>query len=406
MANTMFHPLPIFIGLRYLRGRSGDRFSRFVSYMSTAGITIGVLSLVTVLSVMNGFEAQLKGRILGVLPQAVISHDTGRVSIAEKPVDLLSQYSGSQPAVPIVRSEAVLQSHQGLAAAMMIGIEPDSDDPIRSRIVSGSLERLSAGKYQVLLGHSLARELDVRVGDKVRLMVTSASQYTPLGRIPSQRMFTVAGLYSTGSDVDSQLVVTHIADSAKLMRYKPGEASGWRLFFEDPFVVSELSSQPLPEGWRWSDWREQRGELFQAVRMEKNMMGLMLGLIIGVAAFNIISALIMVVMEKQSEVAILKTQGMSDRQVLAIFMVQGASSGAVGAVVGGLLGVLLATNLNSLLDAMGVALFSFGGQLPVVINPYQIIVVVVGAVLLSLAATLFPSYRASSVKPAEALRYE
>ncbi|WP_162674483.1 lipoprotein-releasing ABC transporter permease subunit LolC [Vibrio variabilis] len=402
----MFHPLPIFIGLRYLRGRSGDRFSRFVSYMSTAGITIGVLSLVTVLSVMNGFEAQLKGRILGVLPQAVISHDTGRVSIAEKPVDLLSQYSGSQPAVPIVRSEAVLQSHQGLAAAMMIGIEPDSDDPIRSRIVSGSLERLSAGKYQVLLGHSLARELDVRVGDKVRLMVTSASQYTPLGRIPSQRMFTVAGLYSTGSDVDSQLVVTHIADSAKLMRYKPGEASGWRLFFEDPFVVSELSSQPLPEGWRWSDWREQRGELFQAVRMEKNMMGLMLGLIIGVAAFNIISALIMVVMEKQSEVAILKTQGMSDRQVLAIFMVQGASSGAVGAVVGGLLGVLLATNLNSLLDAMGVALFSFGGQLPVVINPYQIIVVVVGAVLLSLAATLFPSYRASSVKPAEALRYE
>lgn len=406
MANTMFHPLPIFIGLRYLRGRSGDRFSRFVSYMSTAGITIGVLSLVTVLSVMNGFEAQLKGRILGVLPQAVISHDSGRISIDEEPVELLSQYGSSQSAVPIVRSEAVLQSHQGLAAAMMIGIEPDSDDPIRSRIVSGSLERLSAGKYQVLLGHSLARELDVRVGDKVRLMVTSASQYTPLGRIPSQRMFTVAGLYSTGSDVDSQLVVTHIADAGKLMRYKAGQASGWRLFFDDPFIVSELSSQPLPEDWRWSDWREQRGELFQAVRMEKNMMGLMLGLIIGVAAFNIISALIMVVMEKQSEVAILKTQGMSDRQVLAIFMVQGASSGVVGAVVGGLLGVLLATNLNSLLDAMGVALFSFGGQLPVVINPYQIIVVVVGAVLLSLVATLFPSYRASSVKPAEALRYE
>lgn len=406
MANTMFHPLPIFIGLRYLRGRSGDRFSRFVSYMSTAGITIGVLSLVTVLSVMNGFEAQLKGRILGVLPQAVLSHDSGRVSIDEEPTALISQYANSQPAVPIVRSEAVLQSHQGLAAAMMIGIEPDSDDPIRSRIVSGSLARLSAGKYQVLLGHSLARELDVRVGDKVRLMVTNASQYTPLGRIPSQRMFTVAGLYSTGSDVDSQLVVTHITDAAKLMRYKAGEASGWRLFFDDPFVVSELSSKPLPEDWRWSDWREQRGELFQAVRMEKNMMGLMLGLIIGVAAFNIISALIMVVMEKQSEVAILKTQGMSDRQVLAIFMVQGASSGAVGAVVGGLLGVLLASNLNSLLDSMGVALFSFGGQLPVVINPYQIIVVVVGAVLLSLAATLFPSYRASSVKPAEALRYE
>eukprot|EP01029_Cantina_marsupialis_P014172 TRINITY_DN313759_c0_g1_i1.p1 TRINITY_DN313759_c0_g1~~TRINITY_DN313759_c0_g1_i1.p1 ORF type:complete len:141 (+),score=13.88 TRINITY_DN313759_c0_g1_i1:2-424(+) len=140
--------------------------------------------------------------------------------------------------------------------------------------------------------------------------------------------------------------------------------------------------------------------------MEKNMMGLMLGLIIGVAAFNIISALIMVVMEKQSEVAILKTQGMTDRQVLAIFMVQGASSGALGAIVGGILGVLLANNLNSLLEVMGVALFSFGGQLPIVVNPSQIIVVVICAVLLSLAATLFPSFRASSVKPAEALRYE
>lgn len=289
---------------------------------------------------------------------------------------------------------------------MMIGIEPETDDPIRYRLVSGSLDNLQAGKYQVLLGHTLARELDVRVGDKVRLMVTSASQYTPLGRIPSQRMFTVAGLYSTGSDVDGQLVVTHLKDAAKLMRYKADEASGWRLFFNDPFVVSNLSEQPLPDGWLWSDWRDQRGELFQAVKMEKNMMGLMLGLIIGVAAFNIISALIMVVMEKQSEVAILKTQGMTDRQVLAIFMVQGASSGALGAIVGGILGVLLANNLNSLLEVMGVALFSFGGQLPIVVNPSQIIVVVICAVLLSLAATLFPSFRASSVKPAEALRYE
>ncbi|SEG28108.1 lipoprotein-releasing system permease protein [Vibrio hangzhouensis] len=406
MANIMFHPLPVFIGLRYLRGRSGDRFSRFVSYISTAGITIGVLSLVTVLSVMNGFESQLKGRILGVLPQAVISHDSGRINVNEKPEALLKDFATAQPAVPIVRSESVVQSHQGLSAAMLIGIEPNSNDPIRYRLVSGDMDSLVPGKYQILLGHALARELDVRVGDKVRLMVTSASQYTPLGRIPSQRMFTVAGLYSTGSDVDAQLVVTHIKDAARLMRFKADEASGWRLFFQDPFVVSSLSERALPEGWLWSDWRDQRGELFQAVKMEKNMMGLMLGLIIGVAAFNIISALIMVVMEKQSEVAILKTQGMTDRQILAIFMVQGASSGAVGAIVGGALGVLLANNLNTLLDAMGVALFSFGGQLPIEVNPGQIVIVVVSAVVLSLAATLFPSYRASSVKPAEALRYE
>jgi lipoprotein-releasing system permease protein len=246
----------------------------------------------------------------------------------------------------------------------------------------------------------------VSIGDKVRLMVTSASQFTPLGRIPSQRLFTVAGIYNTGSDVDGQLMLTHIQDAGKLMRLKPDTMTGWRLFFNDPFVVADLSEQPLPQGWKWQDWRDQRGELFQAVRMEKNMMGLMLGLIIGVAAFNIISALIMVVMEKQSEVAILKTQGMSDRQVLAIFMVQGASSGVIGAVIGGALGVALASNLNAILEAAGVALFSVGGELPVLINPIQITIVVVMAIALSLIATLFPSYRASSVKPAEALRYE
>lgn len=237
-------------------------------------------------------------------------------------------------------------------------------------------------------------------------MVTSASQFTPLGRIPSQRNFTVAGTFNTGSDVDAQLMVGHIQDIGRLMKFNSKTISGWRLFFDDPFIVSELANTTLPDGWYWSDWREQRGELFQAVRMEKNMMGLMLGLIVGVAAFNIISALIMVVMEKQAEVAILKTQGMSRGQVLAVFMIQGASSGIIGALVGGGLGVLLASNLNQILETMGVGLSVVGGQLPVTIEPLQIISVILLAILLSLLATIFPSYRAASVHPAEALRYE
>ncbi|KOO16809.1 transporter [Vibrio xuii] len=406
MVSTMFHPVSTFIGLRYLRGRSGDRFSRFVSYMSTAGITIGVMSLVTVLSVMNGFEAQLKGRILGVLPQAIVSQTDGKTERLEQAPEFIRQLSDAAHPEPIVQSEAVLQSASQLSAGLLIGIKPSEHDPIEQHLIAGRLENLQAGKYQIFIGHTLARSLDVSIGDKVRLMVTSASQFTPLGRIPSQRLFTVAGIYNTGSDVDGQLMLTHIQDAGKLMRLKPDTMTGWRLFFNDPFVVADLSEQPLPQGWKWQDWRDQRGELFQAVRMEKNMMGLMLGLIIGVAAFNIISALIMVVMEKQSEVAILKTQGMSDRQVLAIFMVQGASSGVIGAVIGGALGVTLASNLNAILEAAGVALFSVGGELPVLINPIQITIVVVMAIALSLIATLFPSYRASSVKPAEALRYE
>lgn len=402
----MFHPVSTFIGLRYLRGRSGDRFSRFVSYMSTAGITIGVMSLVTVLSVMNGFEAQLKGRILGVLPQAVVSQVDGKTENTSQAPEFITQLSTAGKPEPIVQSEAVIQSASQLNAGLLIGIEPSEQDPIENHLIAGRMSDLEAGKYQLFIGHKLARSMDVSMGDKVRLMVTSASQFTPLGRIPSQRLFTIAGIYNTGSDVDGQLMLTHISDAGRLMRMKSDTMTGWRLFFNDPFVVGELSEKPLPQGWQWQDWRDQRGELFQAVRMEKNMMGLMLGLIIGVAAFNIISALIMVVMEKQSEVAILKTQGMTDRQVLAIFMVQGASSGVIGALIGGSLGVLLASNLNQLLESVGIALFSVGGELPILINPIQIFVVVVLAIALSLAATLFPSYRASSVKPAEALRYE
>ncbi|KII79600.1 lipoprotein-releasing ABC transporter permease subunit LolC [Vibrio renipiscarius] len=402
----MFHPVSTYIGLRYLRGRSGDRFSRFVSYMSTAGITIGVMSLVTVLSVMNGFEAQLKGRILGVLPQAIVSHSDGKTPRTEIAPEFIQAMSSAGQPEPIIQSEAVIQSAKQLSAGLLIGVEPNEHDPIEQHLIAGRLSDLTPGKYQVFIGSSLARSMDLTLGDKVRLMVTSASQFTPLGRIPSQRLFTVAGIYNTGSDVDGQLMLTHLDDAARLMRMSKDSMTGWRLFFDDPFVVGELSQQTLPEQWQWQDWRDQRGELFQAVRMEKNMMGLMLGLIVGVAAFNIVSALIMVVMEKQAEVAILKTQGMTDRQVMAIFMVQGASSGVVGALIGGVFGVLLSVNLNSLLESAGIALFSFGGSLPVDINPVQILVVVTLAVMLSLLATLFPSYRASSVKPAEALRYE
>ncbi|EOX4226120.1 ABC transporter permease, partial [Vibrio cholerae] len=284
----MFHPISAFIGLRYLRGRSGDRFSRFVSYMSTAGITIGVMSLVTVLSVMNGFEAQLKSRILGVLPQAVVTEAAGKTTLSAAPPDFVTALSTQRPPEPLVRSEAVVQSASQLAAGLLIGIEPQQNDPIEQHLIAGRVTALQSGEYQLFLGHLLARSLNVTVGDKVRLMVTEASQFTPLGRLPSQRNFTVAGIFNTGSDVDGQLMVTHLQDAAKLLRYDAQTISGWRLFFDDPFVVSQLAEQPLPQDWQWSDWREQRGELFQAVRMEKNMMGLMLGLIVGVAAFNII----------------------------------------------------------------------------------------------------------------------
>ncbi|WP_318446108.1 lipoprotein-releasing ABC transporter permease subunit LolC [Photobacterium leiognathi] len=401
----MFHPVSFFIGLRYLRGRSGDRFSRFVSYMSTAGITIGVMALITVMSVMNGFEDQLKGRILGVLPQVVVSSADGRVPLSENAPEVLKKLPHVVNVTAITRGEAIIQSASSITAGTMIGIEPNQYEPIAKHLMVGSLSSLTPGSFKVIIGQAMAVSLGVQPGDKIRLMVTSASQFTPLGRMPSQRNFEVAGIYDTGSDVDQQLVYTNISDAGRLLRYKLDQMTGWRLYLDDPFTVPELKEK-LPNGWTWSDWRDQRGELFQAVKMEKNMMGLMLGLIIGVAAFNIISALVMVVMEKQSEVAILKTQGMTHRQVLTIFMVQGASSGVIGALLGGLLGALVAHNLNSILSVLGVDLASIGGTLPSVIEPLQILLVILGAISLSLLATVFPSYRAAAVRPAEALRYE
>ncbi|MGR6837748.1 lipoprotein-releasing ABC transporter permease subunit LolC [Aliivibrio wodanis] len=402
----MFHPVSVFIGLRYLRGRSGDRFSRFISYMSTAGITIGVLSLVTVLSVMNGFEGQLKDRILGVLPQAVISSESEQITPSEDERDYAASLPHVTQVTPVVRGEAIIQSAKGLSAGMLVGIDPNEYDPIAYELISGNVQQLATGEYGIFLGSKLARDLSVRYGDTVRIMVTNASQYTPLGRIPSQRNFKVVGVFNTGSDVDGQLMVANIQDTARLMKLKKGNITGWRLFFSDPFQVTELAKLPLENNMTWSDWRDQRGELFQAVKMEKNMMGLMLGLIVAIAAFNIISALIMVVMEKQAEVAILKTQGMTSNQVLSIFMVQGASSGVIGAIVGGTLGALFASNINVILSTLGLSLFTVGGSLPTQVEPLQVCIVIILAILLSLLATVFPSYRAAVVQPAEALRYE
>lgn len=402
----MFHPVSVFIGLRYLRGRSGDRFSRFISYMSTAGITIGVLSLVTVLSVMNGFEGQLKDRILGVLPQAVISSESEQITPSEDERDYAASLPHVTQVTPVVRGEAIIQSAKGLSAGMLVGIDPNEYDPIAYELISGNVQQLATGEYGIFLGSKLTRDLSVRYGDTVRIMVTNASQYTPLGRIPSQRNFKVVGVFNTGSDVDGQLMVANIQDTARLMKLKKGNITGWRLFFSDPFQVTELAKLPLENNMTWSDWRDQRGELFQAVKMEKNMMGLMLGLIVAIAAFNIISALIMVVMEKQAEVAILKTQGMTSNQVLSIFMVQGASSGVIGAIVGGTLGALFASNINVILSTLGLSLFTVGGSLPTQVEPLQVCIVIILAILLSLLATVFPSYRAAVVQPAEALRYE
>ncbi|EGT5711385.1 lipoprotein-releasing ABC transporter permease subunit LolC [Cronobacter dublinensis] len=399
----MYQPVALFIGLRYMRGRAADRFGRFVSWLSTIGITLGVLALVTVLSVMNGFERELQNNILGLMPQAVVSASKGSVNPQQLPADSL-HLQGVNRVAPLTTGDVVLQSARSVAVGVMLGIDPTQRDPLTPYLVNVRQQDLAAGKYNIILGEQLAGQLGVKRGDQLRLMVPSASQFTPMGRLPSQRLFTVIGTFAANSEVDGYQMLVNIQDASRLMRYPAGNITGWRLWLNEPLKVDVLSQQTLPAGTEWHDWRDRKGELFQAVRMEKNMMGLLLSLIVAVAAFNIITSLGLMVMEKQGEVAILQTQGLTRRQIMAVFMVQGASAGVIGALFGALLGALLASQLNNLMPVIGA--FLDGAALPVVIEPLQVIGIALAAMAVALLSTLYPSWRAAATEPAEALRYE
>ncbi|HEY2455063.1 MAG TPA: lipoprotein-releasing ABC transporter permease subunit LolC [Scandinavium sp.] len=399
----MYQPVALFIGLRYMRGRAADRFGRFVSWLSTIGITLGVMALVTVLSVMNGFERELQNNILGLMPQAVLSAEKGSLNPQQMP-EGEAKLKGVTRVAPLTTGDVVIQSPRSVAVGVMLGIDPNQNDPLTPYLVNVKQTALETGQYNVILGEQLAGQLSVKRGDQIRIMVPSASQFTPMGRVPSQRLFNVIGTFAANSEVDGYQMLVNIQDASRLMRYPLGNITGWRLWLDKPLEVDTLSAQKLPEGTQWQDWRDRKGELFQAVRMEKNMMGLLLSLIVAVAAFNIITSLGLMVMEKQGEVAILQTQGLTPRQIMAVFMVQGASAGVIGALLGALLGLLLASQLNNLMPIIGA--FVDGGALPVAIEPLQVVIIALVAMLLALLSTLYPSWRAAATQPAEALRYE
>ncbi|WP_428945866.1 lipoprotein-releasing ABC transporter permease subunit LolC [Pantoea sp. FN060301] len=399
----MYQPVALFIGLRYMRGRASDRFGRFVSWLSAIGITLGVMALVTVLSVMNGFERELEQSTLSLMPQALITSAKGSINPQQMPAASL-KLSGVSRIAPLTTGDVVLQSARSVGVGVMLGVNPDEPDPLTPFLVNIKQSDLQPGRYNVIIGEQLAGQLGVQRGEQIRLMVPSASQFTPMGRLPSQRLFTVVGTFAANSEVDGYQILTNQQDASRLMRYPAGNITGWRLWLDKPLAVDELSQQTLPQGLIWKDWRERKGELFQAVRMEKNMMGLLLSLIVAVAAFNIVTSLGLLIMEKQGEVAILQTQGLTRRQIMMIFMVQGATAGIVGAVLGALLGVLLASQLNTLMPLIGA--FLDGAALPVAISVPQVVTIVITAMIVALVSTLYPSWRAAAVQPAEALRYE
>lgn len=400
----MYQPVVLYIGLRYMFRRASDRFSRFVSWLATIAITLGVMAMVAVLSVMNGFERELESNILELMPQVLLTTHEGRLDPKHIPASVPYTLAGVTHVAPLTTGDVVLQSARGVAIGVMLGINPGDPEPLSHYLLDSWQDDLEAGRYRVILGDELAAALGVKRGNLLRLIVPGVNQLTPMGRIPSQRLFTVACTFSANSEVDGYQLLVNQQDASRLMRYPVGYITGWRLWLQQPLVVDHLSVQSLPNGLVWHDWRERKGELFQAVRMEKNIMCLLLSLIIAVAVFNIITSLGLLVMEKQAEVAILQTQGLTRWQLMLVFIVQGAIAGIVGALLGAALGILLASQLNRLMPALGVLLD--GVSLPVAIQPLQVAVISLSAIVVTLLSTIYPSWRAAAVHPAKALRYE
>jgi lipoprotein-releasing system permease protein len=410
----MFYPLSLFIGLRYTKSKRNNKFVSFVSLFSTGGIILGVLALITVLSVMNGFEHELKSRILGAIPHLIVTDEAEHLEKKQwqDQIKILKKMPSVKGVEPVVSGEAIIQGSKSLQGILFEGVFPDrfSSETVKNSIYQGQISDLSERSYNIMLGNTLARSIGAKVGSKVRLISAKGSRYTPFGLVPSQRNFTVSGLFKVGSDVDNYLVLLNAQDAARLIRLQKGQATGVRVYLDDPFDIETWVTPTLSKTQVITDWRTSNGELFAAVKMEKNMIWLLLCLIIGVAAFNILSSSVMVVSDKNTEVAILKTLGISPRTINFIFIIQGAWSGIIGALVGTGLGLLLSTYINEVLSFIGLNLLASasGGArtLPVLHEPIQIISIMGGAMLLSLLATLYPAYRAGKVSPVEALRYE
>ncbi len=419
----MFQPISIFIGLRYSRSKSSTGFVSFITFFSTVGILLGVASLITVVSVMNGFEGELKKRILGIIPHVIVSHDTSENPKADFTWPALREELMTQPHVlrvtPFLESEALIQSASSLQGVLVQGIMPkfEQENIITTHMVAGSIDNLTTQSYSVVIGQSLANNLQVSIGDEVRLVLPNKSVFTPMGRIPVQRVFNVAGIFHIGSQVDDSMVYVDSRYGAKLLRRSGDGIDKLRLYLDDAFnakqVVESLekptkgSVNQDSKSVTYSTWDESQGALFSAVKMEKNMMWLMLSLIVAVAAFNIVSALVMVVVEKQAEIGILQTLGLARLDIIKIFITQGMVNGLWGVSLGGLLGIFIALNLNDIMLIVGVNLFGLGMQdLPVRLEWFDVLTIICSALVMSFIATLYPAYQASTTQPAQVLRNE
>ena len=414
----MFHPLSVFIGLRYTRAKRRNHFISFISLISAFGIALGVAILITVLSVMNGFHKEVRERILGMASHADIRSISGDLVDWRDAIAKAKRDPRVVGAAPYIEAQAMLIHGQQVSGVLVRGVLPELEPQVvdvAKHMLLGRLDDLQPDSFRIVLGRELADTLGVGVGDKLTLVVPQ-TMVTPTGTLPRLKRFTVSGIFEVGmGDYDRGIAIVHMDDAAKLQRMEG--VSGVRLKLVDLFqaqqVSYELASQ-YPGLYRVFNWTDYHRNFFAALKMEKRMMGLLLFFIVAIAAFNIVATLVIVVVDKQPDIAILKTFGATPRQVQWIFIVQGALIGLAGTLIGVVGGVLLALNVE---QAVALIESTFGwhfidpnvyyiSKLPSDLQWPDVALVGGGAMLWSLLMTLYPARRAFKTRPAEALRYE
>ncbi len=413
---AMNNTVALYIGLRYIRAKRRNSFISFVSLFAFIGMALGVFALIVVLSVMNGFDREVRERILRVVPHAYVSTAGG---IADWPAlqARLGQNRALLGAAPYVKGHGLVSFDGTSHGVQLQGIEPGMEPEvsvIHDHMLVGGLDALEAGEYRIVLGSLLAHYLEVTTGDKISVTLPSVA-VTPAGVFPRTRRFTVAGVFEVGAQLDQELALIHIDDARKLFR-RGDNVDGMRLRFEDIYAAALHLPDVrnlLPPEYIVQDWSETQGSLFQAVKMEKTVVGVMLGIIIAVAAFNIVTTLIMMIAEKRADIAVLRTMGLRARGVIGIFMVQGMVLGVVGIAIGTVLGLLVAYNLAPIVSwfegILGARIFDpsiyFVSSMPSEVRYDDVVMVCAGAAVVSFLATCYPAWRACLIEPAEALRY-
>ncbi|MDC0641128.1 lipoprotein-releasing ABC transporter permease subunit [Porticoccaceae bacterium] len=412
----MFKNLPLFIGLRYTRSKRREGFVSFISGFSVFAMALGVIALIVVLSVMNGFDGEIKQRLLRVVPHitGVGPEPLSPAQIAELEQRLLGDESTVAAVIPMVQTYAMLSYESEQAGVMVQGIDSSwaNAELVRDHMIAGHLQQLQPGEFGIVLGSQLARQLNTFVGDRLQLTLPEVS-ISPAGIFPRLKRFVVMGVFTVGAQVDASVAFVHQQDARKLLRLGD-HYQGVQLQMHNAYDADQwLLTQDLPE-WRWRSWTEQMGTLFQAMRMEKLVVSLLLSVIIAVAAFNIIASLVLMVADKRRDIAVVRAMGASSGLVVKVFVVQGMAVGFMGIIVGTTLGSLLAYfigDIVALMEALtGVYLFDPSvyliSALPSRLLWSDVAIVISCAGLISFLATLYPAWRAGQVLPAEALRYE